>query len=457
MKLFGLGLLLVLLGACVARPPVSDWSERAAQARREVSPWPVGERAEAVTYLNALIASPRLDRLIARALAANPGLQRTWLTLRVRQARMRSAHGARWPSLEASASANPAQDQATTYASAARISWQVDVWRRLGDEARAAEWDFAQQQALTQATRDSLVAEVMIQWLDLIAQQRALEIERQRLATLRQNETLVEQRFRAGLGTLEALLDARASRANARANARANVLAYQAERDTLQREFRGLLGEARAPELDLPADFPEVRVALAELPEQTLARRPDLQAAFLAIQAADARRRAAYKDLLPGIHLQAALSDGGTSLKQALLHDPLWSLLGQLTAPIFQGGQLRAAASIAELETAQAYQTYRETLLTAVTEVEQALAREQSLARQQQAQAEALTLAEQTLAQYRQSYVKGLAEMPEVLAALRQAYDAKAQFHHLIHQRLRNRVHLGLALGLAAREDPAND
>jgi outer membrane protein TolC len=190
---------------------------------------------------------------------------------------------------------------------------------------------------------------------------------------------------------------------------------------------------------------------LAELPPQTLRRRPDLQAAYVAIKAAGLRTAVAYKEMLPSISLQAALEDMADSPGKALLDDPVWSLLSQLTAPLFKGGQLKAAADVAELQTAQAYQAYRKTLITAVHEVQQALDQEQSLAKRQAHIKTALNSARNNLKQYQRSYRTGLVSILDLLQVQRQTYDLEAQWDTLRYQRLANRINLGLALGLGAR------
>ncbi|MEX0615094.1 MAG: TolC family protein, partial [Methylophaga sp.] len=187
---------------------------------------------------------------------------------------------------------------------------------------------------------------------------------------------------------------------------------------------------------------------IADLPEQTLERRPDLRAAFVAINAADLRTEAAYKDLLPRLDFQAIFQDVARSPRAALFGGPAWSLLGQLTAPLYEGGQRKATAEISELQTAIAYQDYRDQLLTAVTEIEQALSFEQALQSQQQSVEKALASAENNLKQYQSSYQNGLKTILELLSVQQQNFDLQAQRDDLIYQRLLNRINLGLALGM---------
>jgi outer membrane protein TolC len=109
---------------------------------------------------------------------------------------------------------------------------------------------------------------------------------------------------------------------------------------------------------------------------------------------------------------------------------------------------LKAAVKIAELETAQAYQAYRETLLTAVTEVGDALGQERALSKQKNHIETALASARNNLAQYQRSYRTGLVSVLDLLTVQQQTYDLESQLDNLIYQLLVNRVDLGLALGL---------
>ena len=439
--LFFLGLL--LLNACAATSQV-DYLQQAEDDRRQLASWSDPIAGETTTILGDLIRSEELETLVDESLAANPGLQQTFLTLRIRQAEYRQTSGSSYPQLEAGFSAGKGEDNDTSYTGSLTISWEADLWRKLSDSSKAAARDVAEQRALYQSAQDSLAAEVMKAWLGLISADKDIAIETDRIAILQKNEDFILNRYRNGLGSLEDLESARTSLASAKAD-----LESTRENRTQQlRSLQTLLGRLESSTVTVPDDYPAVLLPLAEVPSQSLQRRPDLQAAYLAIEAADLRTSAAYKDLLPSISLQAALEDVATSPSAALLKDPLWSLLAQLTAPLYQGGQLKAAAEIAELETAQSYQAYRETLLTAVQEVEDAISLERSLIRQQQHVETALQAARNNLLQYERNYRNGLVEILDLLDVQLNTYDLETQHNELIYERLANRIDLGLALGL---------
>jgi outer membrane protein TolC len=181
---------------------------------------------------------------------------------------------------------------------------------------------------------------------------------------------------------------------------------------------------------------------------QDLARRPDLQQAYREIVSAEYDARVAYKALLPSVSLELGLSGSGGEISDALFASPLWSLLGQLTQPLFDGGRLRAEAEIADLSAEQKYWAYRETLLNAVTEVENALSLEKSLQAQQIHIQQALESAERSSRMYTRKYRQGLSTLLELLQIQEETYDLESQLTQLTYQRLSNRITLGLALGL---------
>ncbi|MCL1090179.1 TolC family protein [Shewanella profunda] len=410
--------------------------------------WSNDDSAGSATHLTELIASQELQSLVFEALDNNPGLQQTLLILEQSQAQLRQKRGDRYPELEAGFSANNAKDTDNQYTGSLTLSWQVDLWQQIEDGINGAEQSLFRQQATYQAARDTLASETMSSWLSLVSQKRSLVIEQQRLNTLAKNEEVILQRYQRGLGTLDDLDSARSSTFSTRASVRE---LEQSIREG-ERALNSLLGRVTDDQYQVPDQYPMVEQPLTELPEQTLARRPDLQAAWHAIAAAESDARVAYKDLLPRIDIQAVLDDTSTSARDALLTGPAWTLLTNLTAPLFQGGKLRAAAEIADLESAIQYQNYRETLLTAVEEVRNALAREQALAQRQTYIQQALEKQRLTLKRYQDKYRAGNATILELLNVQGQTYDLEAQLDTLTFNRLNNRITLALALGLGVTE-----
>ena len=434
------------LSACAIREH-KDYPALVGQELAQRQSWSQLDGGEQASVLGDLIQSEQIGPLVNEALGANPGLQQVLLTLSIRQAEYSQTSGKRLPEIDAGFLADRQQNVATSYKGSASVSWEVDLWGKVTNSIQAAQKDMEQQEALYQAARDTLAAEVMKTWISLIAAQRNITIEENRLAVLVNNEAFILQRYKSGLGGLEDLDTARRETSTSRAN----LAQYRETLAQNQRVMQKLLGRADNFRLDIPDEYAAVLLPLSGLPEQTLRRRPDLKAAYLAIEAAALRTNVAYKDLLPSINLQAALSDVASSPASALMNNPLWSLLGQLSEPLFQGGQLMAQAKIAELKTAQSYQAYRDTLLEAVQDVEDAIGQERSLTERAIHIENALTHAQNNLYHYELSYRAGLVNILDLLNVQEQNFDLEIQLNNLIHEFFASRIDLGLALGLGVQ------
>ena len=110
------------------------------------------------------------------------------------------------------------------------------------------------------------------------------------------------------------------------------------------------------------------------IPAETLRQRPDVRAAEHGVEAAFARTSAAQRQRLPSFSLSGSL--GVEALKAGRLFSPaatVATLLGSLTAPIFDAGRIGQNIAIQNAREQQALIAYEATVLTALTEVENAL------------------------------------------------------------------------------------
>lgn len=441
-----LALILLLSGCAYKNVPDNGLLSQA--ELEKITSWSKTGDGIAASSIFSLMDSEQLRALVKEALNANPSLQQTSLALQIVQTQLRQSKGQRFIQADAELSFSREEDDAESYGGGISVSWTADLWGKLTDEVNSARMDVAQQEALLQSAQDSLVAEIMKTWLELITSSNGVKIQQRRLDTLEKNEKYILERYRSGLGSLEDLDSARSSSSSARAT----LVEYQEGIERLRGTLRVLLGRSNAESLEIPAQYPLVPTPLADLPEQTLARRPDLQAAYFAIKSADLQTSIAYKELLPEINISAALQDIGDSPSSLLLAAPLWSLLGQLTAPLFRGGTLKAAAEAAELNAALTYQAYRETLLTAVQEVEDSLSYERELSQRIHHIESALAAAGNSLESFKKSYRSGLVDILDLLTVQTKTYDLELELDNLIYSQLANRIDLGLALGLGVQE-----
>jgi NodT family efflux transporter outer membrane factor (OMF) lipoprotein len=412
---------------------------------------------------------PHLAGYIDEALSSNASLQQSLITLRKAQVAIDSAKADRNLNVDASISASKSEttnssastssntnsstssnSSSPSYSASMNVSWELDLWQKISDGISAANFDAASARASYQSARDSLVANVVRSYIDVLTQQQLLNIEQSRLTVLENNEAVILKRYSTGLGSLDDLDTARTSSANTRAT----IAQYENALLTAKRTLAVLLGRQNQSlnELNTQVNFPDVLLPLTTLPKQDLARRPDLQAAFYALKATEFEVDVAYKALLPSISLSASLSDNASTPSQALFTNPLWSLLGQMTAPLFQGGALRAQIEDAKLTSANAWWQYRETLLTAVQETQNALDSETALSARISHTNVALANAERSVSTIEGQYRQGLADILDLLSVYETRFNLQAQAVELHAQKLQNRIDLGLALGLGVSQ-----
>ena len=156
----------------------------------------------------------------------------------------------------------------------------------------------------------------------------------------------------------------------------------------------------------------------------------------------------AHKQRFPSLNLTASLSDTTDRVSDLFSPSSLaWSLLGSISAPIFNGGRLKANEEIARLNSQKQEQQYLQTLYDAFSDVENAITLQQSLKAQYtstlEAQENALAAEQLSFEQYQ----SGLVSYTTVLDAQGRSFDAQSSLISIKNQLIANRVNLHLALG----------
>jgi hypothetical protein len=179
-------------------------------------------QAQSVSSLIQLIQLPHLRTLVNSAINQNPGLQRTLLASKSADLTLRRNKASSLPIVSADFGGSRAKQQtgntASSYNSGLNVSWELDLWKKLADKEQGAAYDKVASDHDYQAARASLAANVMKSYLNLIASQQELAIEQRRSKLLKNNQEVITERYRSGLGSLSDLETARSSSAKAMAS-----------------------------------------------------------------------------------------------------------------------------------------------------------------------------------------------------------------------------------------------
>ena len=340
-----------------------------------------------------------------------------------------------------------------TYGLGVDASWTADLWGRVQAAIDAADADLVASEADLASLRLALAAQTAIAWTDL---NEALAQERLAIATLEARDrivTLTERRFSRGLSSA---LDVRLAR-SARATAEAAIAARRQALGNATRRLEILLGRYPANEIEAPATLPELSpIEAAGTPMLLLSRRPDIAASEARVTAAGLRAEQARLALLPTLNLSGSLGTNQTDL--ADLFDPVRiaaNAIASLSQPVFNGGALRADrdAAIAFAESALA--NYAGDVLTAWREVEDALAADEFLAMQVDAQRRALDEAVEAEDLATRQYSNGLVSIFNLIDAQTRKLNAESNLIAARSARVSNRISFHLAIGGAVTEGPA--
>lgn len=393
---------------------------------------------------------PQLEALVREALSGNLQLQAGLARLDQAVAIARINGADRWPTITVGGSAQRFTSlmnrrAADSFSLNGTVSWEADLWGRVRAQVRLAESDLLAAEYDLEALRISVAGFVAQAWFSAIEARNQEQLSLETVESFEANLLTVEERFRRGLSPA---LDLRLTRANVE-SARATYKIQQRLADSAVRSLEALLGRYPSADLQANTDLPLIKAPIpAGVPADLLARRPDVLSSYQRLVSADAGWIESKRALLPTINLTGQYGWTSNELDN-LLKDgfDVWSLLGGVTAPIFQGGRLRANVDRNEAARTEAVANYQNTVLTAFREVEAGLAGEQFLKQQLDAVTASAeeSIGAQELAEER--YERGLVDIVTVLEAQRRAFNAKSNVIQVQAALLQNRLALYLALG----------
>ncbi len=334
-----------------------------------------------------------------------------------------------------------------------QASWEPDLWGRIAHQEKAAALRLQASEADRDAVALSVAATTAQAYVGLRSLQQQLAVA-QATARSRQDALRLAD-DQVGVGYISQL-----QRTQAQAELQSVQQAVEQLELSLARQRTALLvlagGQGDADAAALMADSmasdttaPLLRLPPtpeAGLPSALLQRRPDIARAQLQLAAADetlAVQRAAF---LPQVSLTAS---AGSLLVNALQYHPatVWALGGSVLAPLFTGGRLQGQFDAATAQRDQAAHAYRNVVLKALADVENALVGTRRLQSQWQHASEREAVLQRSLGFAKDRYEAGYASYLEELDAQRNLFQAQQEVIRLRQGQLENAIALYQALG----------
>ena len=271
------------------------------------------------------------------------------------------------------------------------ISWEANLFGGISGATEAARAELLATEWGYRATMLALQAEVAQTYFAWLQYVRSEEICRRSLALREESQARVDSLYYYGFASGSDRQQARALTATIAAD----IQSYRRAKEQTNLSLCTLIGipptqlappshskeceHSRAANLDglycghLTAAPLPVLVS-AGLPSTLLERRPDVMEAFYNVEVAAAKTKVAHAQRLPSISLTG---EGGVlaySLKVLTVHNPFyWLAAANITQPLFQFGRLKREEEIAVENWRQASLNYRQSVVGALADVENAL------------------------------------------------------------------------------------
>lgn len=405
-----------------------------------------------------------LVKLIDEALAKNNNLQIADKNIAIANLQFKQAKWGNVPQLNASATASSTrlsensfngininqalgQHHVDDFSAGLNLSWEADIWGKIRNRKKAAQAAYLQTTEAKKALQTTIVASVSNGFYDLLMLDAQLAIAKKTLELNDNTLFAVNLQYEAG---------------------NVNLLAKQ------QTEAQRLIAAQLVPELEkniqlqenalsvLSGTFPEAKARASKLenlvvkenlsagiPSQLLSKRPDVKSAELALRAANAKVGITKASLYPSLNITAV---GGVNSFESsnwftIPASLFGSVAGGLTAPLLNGKRLRTQYETAKLERDQAVIQFRQTVLTAVSEVSNALVKIDKQQKQYTIAADRVATLQKAVDNANLLFKSGMATYLEVNFAQGNLLQAELELASVKRERLVSNVELYRALG----------
>lgn len=316
-----------------------------------------------------------LQQLIEKGIANNTDLNIARLKVREAEALLTSSKLAYLPSVsltpQGTIKSIEGNSPTKTYNLAASADWELDIFGRITNAKREAKAVLEQSQAYKQAVQTQLIATIANSYYTLLMLDKQLDISRRTAEIWAENLRVMKALKKAGQTTEMAVAQIEASKLSVDAS----LLSLEQQITEVENSLSSLLGvvpqRIDRSTLDMQS-FPDT--LSVGVPLQLLQRRPDVRQSEAALAEAFYTTNRAYSAFYPAITLSG--SAGWTNAAGAIISNPgewLFSAVGSLVQPLFNRGQNIANLKVAKARQEEALLTFRQTLLNAGTEVNDAL------------------------------------------------------------------------------------
>ncbi len=424
----GVGLLAaVSLGGCMVGPDYFPPAAPIPPKYKEIAGWRIAQPRDAYDRGDWwwIYRDPVLDRLIRQVEINNQNVAAAEAAFRQSVALVKEARAALFPVI--GLTYNPLREHQGPKATATGVgvtrtivtlettgTWDIDVWGKVRRNIESAASN-AQASAADRANVTLMMqAQLATAYFNLRAADSLKSLLDRSVTNFRRTQTITENQYK--LGTV----------------GRSDVLTAQTQVKTTEAQAinvgvqRAQFAHAIAVLIGVPPSVLDLKAAElastvprvpADIPAHLLERRPDIAAAERRIQAQSALIGVAVAAYFPDITLNGAFGWVGSRAFPISVANEIWQVGANVVETVSDGGLRRAQVTAAEAAYYQAMANYRQTVLTALQQVEDGYSSQRILARQQTVQDEAARLSREAVTIALNEYRAGTVSFTTVVTA----------------------------------------
>lgn len=324
----------------------------------------------------SVFTDPQLQTLIEKTLANNPDLLNAALNIDMAEAQLKAAKLAFLPGItftpQGTISTWDGQKANKTYSLPVNASWDANLFGNLTAAKRSAQVSMLQMKDYQVAVQTKLIANVANMYYTLLMLDKQLQI-------VTDMEKLTKDTWDIMKVQLQTV---RGVRSTAVQSAESNYLSVQTQKEDIKRQIREtenslslVMGEQAHAISRSTLDAQSLPTTFSTgVGVQLLSNRADVHANEMALANCFYNIEAARARFYPSLTISASgayTNSGGMGITNP--GKILLSAVGSLTQPIFMKGQLRAGLRVAEDQYKQALNTWQNSVLSAGSEVSNAL------------------------------------------------------------------------------------
>ena len=249
-----------------------------------------------------------------------------------------------------------------------KLSYTVDLWRRLADTASAAEWEHKATQEDLKAARLSLINSVVATYYQIAYYKDAIAVTNRTIKNYEQISSILNNKLK--VGAIDPLAVEQAQQATL--NARNSVVGLETSLKTAEQTMRNLLN--LQPNQPLPSRYPNIlNVKLqgvdTNVPVSAIANRPDVAMRLNRLQSAFKTLTATEKSWFPTLTLGGAISGSARSASN-VADNPIANGMFSFDLPFLDWNRVKNNVKISEADYTTARINYEQSITTALNEID---------------------------------------------------------------------------------------